>query len=233
MTVFLCIVVVIMMFGIEEAFVCSILGGCLSIVSLIMAWCLGGASGDEPASFGKKVAVTLLSVGTAISSLVAVISISAHFSDAEDGSQFFLVLYIIILILLLIYAFSKFKILGELMADIEERNTERQKVRNAEKNQRVAFLRRNDYTYKEATNESIEIGAYQYAGRSNLHTITISSSCKSIGEWAFQNCSSLQRIEFSGSINAWKRMRKHPTWDYDTPDYLVVCKDGTIKKSEQ
>lgn len=27
MTVFLCIVVVIMMFGIEEAFVCSILGG--------------------------------------------------------------------------------------------------------------------------------------------------------------------------------------------------------------
>ncbi len=233
MTVFLCIVVVIMMFGIEEAFVCSILGGCLSIVSLIMAWCLGGASGDEPASFGKKVAVTLLSVGTAISSLVAVISISAHFSDAEDGSQFFLVLYIIILILLLIYAFSKFKILGELMADIEERNTERQKVRNAEKNQRVAFLRRNDSTYKEATNESMEIGAYQYAGRSNLHTITISSSCKSIGEWAFQNCSSLQRIEFSGSINAWKRMRKHPTWDYDTPDYLVVCKDGTIKKSEQ
>lgn len=233
MTVFLCIVVVIMMFGIEEAFVCSILGGCLSIVSLIMAWCLGGASGDEPASFGKKVAVTLLSVGTAISSLVAVISISAHFSDAEDGSQFFLVLYIIILILLLIYAFSKFKILGELMADIEERNTERQKVRNAEKNQRVAFLRRNDSTYKEATNESMEIGAYQYAGRSNLHTITISSSCKSIGEWAFQNCSSLQRIEFSGSINAWKRMRKHPTWDYDTPDYVVVCKDGTIKKSEQ
>lgn len=233
MTVFLCIVVVIMMFGIEEAFVCSILGGCLSIVSLIMAWCLGGASGDEPASFGKKVAVTLLSVGTAISSLVAVISISAHFSDAEDGSQFFLVLYIIILILLLIYAFSKFKILGELMADIEERNTERQKVRNAEKNQRVAFLRRNDSTYKEATNESMEIGAYQYAGRSNLHTITISSSCKSIGEWAFQNCSSLQRIEFSGSINDWKRMKKHPTWDYDTPDYLVVCKDGTIKKSEQ
>lgn len=233
MTVFLCIVVVIMMFGIKEAFVCSILGGCLSIVSLIMAWCLGGASGDEPASFGKKVAVTLLSVGTAISSLVAVISISAHFSDAEDGSQFFLVLYIIILILLLIYAFSKFKILGELMADIEERNTERQKVRNAEKNQRVAFLRRNDSTYKEATNESMEIGAYQYAGRSNLHTITISSSCKSIGEWAFQNCSSLQRIEFSGSINDWKRMKKHPTWDYDTPDYLVVCKDGTIKKSEQ
>lgn len=233
MTVFLCIVVVIIMFGIEEAFVCSILGGCLSIVSLIMAWCLGGASGDEPASFGKKVAVTLLSVGTAISSLVAVISISAHFSDAEDGSQFFLVLYIIILILLLIYAFSKFKILGELMADIEERNTERQKVRNAEKNQRVAFLRRNDSTYKEATNESMEIGAYQYAGRSNLHTITISSSCKSIGEWAFQNCSSLTRIEFSGSINDWKRMKKHPTWDYDTPDYLVVCKDGTIKKSEQ
>lgn len=233
MTVFLCIVVVIMMLGMQEAFVCSVLGGCLSIVSLIMAWCLGGASGDESVSLGNKVAITLLSVGTAISSLVAVISIAAHFDDAEDGSHFFLVLYIIILILLLIYAFSKFKILGELVADIEERNTERQKVRNAEKNQRVAFLRRNDSTYKEATNESMEIGAYQYAGRSNLHTITIASSCKSIGEWAFQNCSSLTRIEFSGSINAWKRMKKHPTWDYDTPDYLVVCKDGTIKKSEQ
>lgn len=233
MTVFLCIVVVIMIIGSQEAFVCSVLGGCLSIVSLIMALCLGGASGDESVSLGKKVAITLLSVGTAISSLVAVISIAAHFDDAEDGSHFFLVLYIIILILLLIYAFSKFKILGELVADIEERNTERQKVRNSEKNQRVAFLRRNDSTYKEATNESMEIKAYQYAGRSNLHTITISSSCKSIGEWAFQNCSSLQRIEFSGSINAWKRMKKHPTWDYDTPDYLVVCNDGTIKKSEQ
>lgn len=233
MTVIFGIILSIMALGIEEVFGCSIIGGCLLIVSLIMAGCLGGVSENAPAGFGKKVSVTLLSVGTAISSLVAVISIAAHFDDAEDGSHFFLVLYIIILILLLIYAFSKFKILGELMADIEERNTERQKVRNAEKNQRVAFLRRNDSTYKEATNESMEIGAYQYAGRSNLHTITIASSCKSIGEWAFQNCSSLTRIEFSGSINAWKRMKKHPTWDYDTPDYLVVCKDGTIKKSEQ
>ena len=106
MTVIFCIILVIMTFGIQEVFGCSIIGGCLLIVSLIMAGCLGGVSENAPAGFGKKVSVTLLSVGTAISSLVAVISIAAHFDDAEDGSHFFLVLYIIILILLLIYSFS-------------------------------------------------------------------------------------------------------------------------------
>ena len=236
--IFLGVILILFIMGIADAFTCSTIGGIFSIISCVAGFTLYGVSSESTQTNGTKITIVVSSICGMICPWIAAISSFVHLDEHEnDVTGYGFMILIFALLGVLIYSFTKIGELSSIISEFGEKTekkiAERVATKSKERLRKIAFLRRNDSTYKEATNESMEIGAYQYAGRSNLHTIRIASSCKSIGEWAFQNCSSLQRIEFSGSINDWKRMKKHPTWDYDTPDYLVVCKDGTIKKSEQ
>lgn len=62
----------------------------------------------------------------------------------------------------------------------------------------------------------------------NLEIISIPESITYIGEKAFAGCCSLLDIYFKGSKHR-HNIEKENYWD-DTPDYIIHCRDGNIKK---
>ena len=63
-----------------------------------------------------------------------------------------------------------------------------------------------------------------------LINITIPNSIISIGELAFNNCSSLTSITFNGTKAQWQAISKGSSWKYNVPSNCVVhCIDGDIK----
>ena len=47
---------------------------------------------------------------------------------------------------------------------------------------------------------------------------------------AFEYCSGLTKIQYNGTIDAWKQIRKGTLWNIGTGNYTVYCTDGTITK---
>ncbi len=65
----------------------------------------------------------------------------------------------------------------------------------------------------------------------SLEEITILNKNVSIGEYAFSWCGNLRTINFNGTVNEWLSVSKGSHWDDLTPDYTVICLDGSVTKS--
>ncbi len=76
------------------------------------------------------------------------------------------------------------------------------------------------------------IGDFAFNECSSLESITIPSSVTSIGDSAFNSCSSLANINYNGTIAQWNAISKsYYYWDSNTGDYTIHCTDGDIAKS--
>ena len=63
-----------------------------------------------------------------------------------------------------------------------------------------------------------------------LENITIGKSVRSIKMRAFLGCSSLQNIQFNGTIEEFLKISRADSWDSRTGEYIVRCTDGEITK---
>ena len=73
------------------------------------------------------------------------------------------------------------------------------------------------------------IGDYAFYNCSGLTSITIPFSVTSIGTYAFSGCSDLKNIVFSGGKDQWKAMIKGTNWNNGVAtDCTITCSDGTI-----
>ena len=77
------------------------------------------------------------------------------------------------------------------------------------------------------------IGDWAFEGCSGLTSITIPDGVTSIGKYAFEGCSGLTKINFEGTKEQWKAIKKGDGWrNSTTGDFIVRCTDGDISKSE-
>lgn len=74
------------------------------------------------------------------------------------------------------------------------------------------------------------IGDNAFASCDFIEKVRMSNTLKRIGSGAFQDCSSLTYIDFSGTIEAWNNIEKGADWDQNTGDYVIYCYDGNIAK---
>jgi len=58
--------------------------------------------------------------------------------------------------------------------------------------------------------------------------VTIPDSVTSISSSAFQNCTGLTDIYFSGTKEQWNSIGKAWDWNYYTGYYVIHCTDGDI-----
>ena len=73
------------------------------------------------------------------------------------------------------------------------------------------------------------IGDYAFDACSNLTSVTIGNGVTNIGRYAFRGCSKLETINYDGTIEEWRDIKKGVYWDRDCPFTEVVCHDGTVK----
>ena len=74
-----------------------------------------------------------------------------------------------------------------------------------------------------------EIGKYAFNGFNgckSLTSVAIPPSVKAIGEDAFFGCSSLESIEFGGTVSQWKAVEKGEDWHKWCNVASVKCSDG-------
>lgn len=72
----------------------------------------------------------------------------------------------------------------------------------------------------------LAIGDYAFL-QSGITKITIPSTVKEIGEFAFAGCESLTEIKFGGTMHQWSLLEKHDGWCI-TSITKVVCSDGNV-----
>ena len=69
-------------------------------------------------------------------------------------------------------------------------------------------------------------GAFSNCG--NLQIVSIPLSVKSIGFNCFWNCVKLKRINYAGSKEQWRHVKRGSNWLPKAGSYTVVCNDGPI-----
>jgi hypothetical protein len=72
------------------------------------------------------------------------------------------------------------------------------------------------------------IGKYALSVGADLHSIRLTSSLKSIDEYACLKASSLNRIYFDGTVEQWNAISKGKGWNLRTPDTRIICNDGEV-----
>lgn len=75
------------------------------------------------------------------------------------------------------------------------------------------------------------VDVYSFA-KCDLTTISLPANLRYIDRFAFYDTAYLQRIEFRGTKEQWKKVRKIPDWisDYNIMNVKkIICTDGKIK----
>ncbi len=72
------------------------------------------------------------------------------------------------------------------------------------------------------------IGKYALSVGADLHSIRLTSSLKSIDEYACLKAASLNRIYFDGTVEQWNAISKGKGWNLRTPDMRIICNDGEV-----
>ena len=75
------------------------------------------------------------------------------------------------------------------------------------------------------------VGDNAFNSCSQLTSVTIPTCVHSIGSFAFYHCSSLETIEYQGTIAEWHEIAKGIAWDSHTGNYTIHCTDGNIQKN--
>lgn len=68
-----------------------------------------------------------------------------------------------------------------------------------------------------------------YLDESDITSFVIPKHIKSIGGSAFYDCTSLKAINYSGTIDQWKKIDKSPYWSDSAPIKTIHCIDGDIE----
>ena len=76
------------------------------------------------------------------------------------------------------------------------------------------------------------IGEAAFDGCSSLTSIVIPDSVTSIGEAAFMGCDSLKSITFNGTKMQWNSIELGDEWNCEIPAQIVRCTDGNVKIEE-
>ena len=69
-------------------------------------------------------------------------------------------------------------------------------------------------------------GAFSNCGR--LKIVSLPTSVKSIGFNCFWNCKSLTRINYAGTKEQWRHVKRGSNWLAKAGTYTVICVDGSI-----
>ena len=73
-----------------------------------------------------------------------------------------------------------------------------------------------------------KLGAGAFANCLHLQVVSIPDSVKEIGFNCFFNCVELERINYAGTKEQWRRIRRGSNWLAKAKTSEVVCLDGTI-----
>ena len=73
-----------------------------------------------------------------------------------------------------------------------------------------------------------KLGEGAFANCGSLRIVSIPKSVKDIGMNCFFNCANIQRINYSGTKEQWRHIRRHSNWLYKAGTSVVVCTDGSI-----
>ena len=71
-----------------------------------------------------------------------------------------------------------------------------------------------------------------FAELTNLEKVVLPGSIKTIYSAAFYRCTSLKTIQYDGTVEQWKAIKKSADWDKESGNYTVYCTDGTVAKGE-
>lgn len=91
-----------------------------------------------------------------------------------------------------------------------------------------AFRKCTSLTSIEIPNSVTTIGEYAFYRCSNLTSLTIGEGVRSIGDNAFTRCDKLLSINYKGTIEQWKSIRKSLYWNYRIGTYTIHCTNGDI-----
>ena len=69
---------------------------------------------------------------------------------------------------------------------------------------------------------------YTMYEKTYLESIVIPNSITSIGNSAFYYCTSLETIEFEGTVEQWNAIEKGGNWNYYVSATEVICSDGVV-----
>lgn len=61
--------------------------------------------------------------------------------------------------------------------------------------------------------------------------ITLPSSLKTIGRFAFTRADKLTEIIFLGTVGQWNEIVTEENWNYESGNYTVKCMDGMVGKA--
>ena len=76
-----------------------------------------------------------------------------------------------------------------------------------------------------------EYGIYKHAFYKNdkITSVIIPDTVTSIGNYAFESCTSLTSINFEGSVEQWNSITKGSRWNDYVPATEVICSDGSVE----
>ena len=74
-----------------------------------------------------------------------------------------------------------------------------------------------------------KLGFKVFSNCISLSTITIPASVKTLGQLAFEQCTSLQNIVYQGTKSEWEYITKDASWNQDVPCRVVHCIDGDVE----
>ena len=71
-----------------------------------------------------------------------------------------------------------------------------------------------------------EYAFYEY----RVKSIRLPNSIMKIGKKIIYGCDKLETIYFEGTMEQWLSIKKDDNWDEGSPNYTIICTDGSLEK---